>query len=192
MALSSSDLATLFQKDTEHSKCVCSLLTCCRYISVSSTNKSCISFCLVSSSSRWCLLFISGLSFFFTVNFADASVFFFLDLCKHLSVRKWPFVMVAAHWGGATIGWVARQEAAATRSSVCVTSESEEMRQQTSSPTVCSFKSWVRKYARVEGVTLPPSEDLCPSGGSNSPAAGARNLTQFGEKGRYKRRMILH
>ena len=42
----------------------------------------------------------------------------------------------------------------------------------------------LRKYARVEGVTLPPSEDLCPSGGSNSPAAGAQNLTQFGEKGK--------
>jgi hypothetical protein len=43
---------------------------------------------------------------------------------------------------------------------------------------------YVRKYARAEGVTLPPSEDLCPSGGSNSPAVGARNLTQFGEKGK--------
>ncbi len=42
----------------------------------------------------------------------------------------------------------------------------------------------VRKYARAEGVTLPPSEELCPSGGSNSPAAGAQNLTQFGEKGK--------
>ena len=42
----------------------------------------------------------------------------------------------------------------------------------------------MRKYARAEGVTLPPSEELCPSGGSNSPAAGARNLTQFGEKGK--------
>ena len=31
----------------------------------------------------------------------------------------------------------------------------------------------VRKYARAEGVTLPPSEELCPSRGSNSPAAGA-------------------
>ena len=35
----------------------------------------------------------------------------------------------------------------------------------------------LRKYARVEGVTLPPSEVLCPSGGSNSPAVGAQNLT---------------
>ncbi len=35
----------------------------------------------------------------------------------------------------------------------------------------------LRKYARAEGVTLPPSEELCPSGGSNSPAAGAQNLT---------------
>jgi hypothetical protein len=35
----------------------------------------------------------------------------------------------------------------------------------------------LRKYARAEGVTLPPSEELCPSGGSNSPTAGARNLT---------------
>ncbi len=42
----------------------------------------------------------------------------------------------------------------------------------------------LRKYARVEGVTLPLSEDLCPSGGSNSPAVRARNLTQFGEKGK--------
>ncbi len=42
----------------------------------------------------------------------------------------------------------------------------------------------MRKYAHAEGVTLPPSEELCPSGGSNSPAAGARNLTQFGEKGK--------
>ena len=118
----------IFQKDTEHSKHVCSLLTCCRCISVSSTNKSWISFCLVSSSSRWRLLFISASSFFFTFNSADASVFFFLDLCKRLSVREW-LVMVAAHWGGATRGWVAWQEAAAaTRSSVCVTSKSEEMR----------------------------------------------------------------
>ena len=35
----------------------------------------------------------------------------------------------------------------------------------------------VRKYARVGGVTLPPSEEICPSGGSNSPVAGAQNLT---------------
>jgi hypothetical protein len=42
----------------------------------------------------------------------------------------------------------------------------------------------LRKYARVEGVTLPPSEDLCPGRGSNSPTVGARNLTQFGEKGK--------
>ncbi len=42
----------------------------------------------------------------------------------------------------------------------------------------------LRKYACAEGVTLLPSEDLCPSGGSNSPAAGAQNLTQFGEKGK--------
>ena len=42
----------------------------------------------------------------------------------------------------------------------------------------------MRKYARMPGVTLPPSENLCPSGGSNSPAVGARNLTQFGEKGK--------
>jgi hypothetical protein len=42
----------------------------------------------------------------------------------------------------------------------------------------------MRKYAHVEGVTLPPSEDLCPSGGSNSPAVGTRILTQFGEKGK--------
>ena len=42
----------------------------------------------------------------------------------------------------------------------------------------------VRKYARAEGVTLPPSEDLCPSGESHSPAAEAQNLTQFGEKGK--------
>ena len=45
-------------------------------------------------------------------------------------------------------------------------------------------ESIVRKYARAEGVTLPPSKELCPSGGSNSPAAGARSLTQFGEKGK--------
>jgi hypothetical protein len=43
---------------------------------------------------------------------------------------------------------------------------------------------FVRKYARAEGVTLPPSEELCPSGGSNSPAAGVRNLTRFREKGK--------
>ena len=42
----------------------------------------------------------------------------------------------------------------------------------------------MRKYARVEGVTLPPSEEICPSRGSNSPTAGAQNLTQFGEKGK--------
>ncbi len=42
----------------------------------------------------------------------------------------------------------------------------------------------MRKYARAEGVTLPPSEEICPSGGSNSPTVGARNLTQFGEKGK--------
>ena len=41
-----------------------------------------------------------------------------------------------------------------------------------------------RKYARAEVVTLQPSEEICPSGGSNSPAVGARNLTQFGEKGK--------
>ncbi len=45
------------------------------------------------------------------------------------------------------------------------------------------MKLMVGKYARVEGVTLPPSEDLCPTGGSNSPAVGAQNLTQSGEKG---------
>ena len=42
----------------------------------------------------------------------------------------------------------------------------------------------MRKYARAEGVTLPPSEEICPSGGSNSSAVGAQNLTQFGEKGK--------
>ena len=42
----------------------------------------------------------------------------------------------------------------------------------------------MRKYARAEGVTLPPSDEICPSGGSNSPAVGAQNLTQFGEKGK--------
>jgi hypothetical protein len=42
----------------------------------------------------------------------------------------------------------------------------------------------LRKYARAEGVILPPSEELCLSGGSNSPATGAQSLTQFGEKGK--------
>ncbi len=42
----------------------------------------------------------------------------------------------------------------------------------------------MRKYARAEGVTLPPSEELCPSEGSHSLAAEAQNLTQFGEKGK--------
>ena len=42
----------------------------------------------------------------------------------------------------------------------------------------------LRKYARAEGVTLPPFEEISPSGGSNSPTVGARNLTQFGEKGK--------
>jgi hypothetical protein len=41
----------------------------------------------------------------------------------------------------------------------------------------------LRKYDRAEGVTLPPSEEIFPSRGSNSPAVGAQNLTQFGEKG---------
>ena len=40
------------------------------------------------------------------------------------------------------------------------------------------------KYALAEGVTLPPSEEICPSGGSNSPAIGVKNLTQFREKGK--------
>ncbi len=34
-------------------------------------------------------------------------------------------------------------------------------------------KADARKYAQAEGVTLPPSEEICPSGGSNSPAVGA-------------------
>jgi hypothetical protein len=42
----------------------------------------------------------------------------------------------------------------------------------------------LRKYAHAEGVTLLPSEEICPSGGSNSLAVGAQNLTQFGEKGK--------
>ena len=41
----------------------------------------------------------------------------------------------------------------------------------------------MRKYARVEEVTLPLPEEICPGGGSDSPL-GARNLTQFGEKGK--------
>ncbi len=49
---------------------------------------------------------------------------------------------------------------------------------------VCTPPSTLRKYARVEGVTLLPPEGICPRGGSNSPAAGAQNLTQFGEKGK--------
>ena len=40
----------------------------------------------------------------------------------------------------------------------------------------------LKKYAQVEGVTLLPSEEICPSRRSNSPAAGTQNLTQFGEK----------
>jgi hypothetical protein len=40
----------------------------------------------------------------------------------------------------------------------------------------------VRKYARVEGVTLPTPEEISPSRGSDFPAVGARNLIQFGEK----------
>ncbi len=35
----------------------------------------------------------------------------------------------------------------------------------------------LRKYAQVEGETLPPTEEICPSGGSDSPAVGAQNLT---------------
>jgi hypothetical protein len=50
----------------------------------------------------------------------------------------------------------------------------------------------LRKYARAEGVTLPPSEEICPSGGSNSPAIGARNLTQFGEKGKELQSSCIH
>ena len=42
----------------------------------------------------------------------------------------------------------------------------------------------MRKYARAEGVTLPPSDEICPSGGSNSPTIGAQHLTHFGEKGK--------
>ena len=47
---------------------------------------------------------------------------------------------------------------------------------------ICIFWGILRKYARAEGVTVPPSEEICPSGGSNSPAFGAHNLTQFREK----------
>ena len=42
----------------------------------------------------------------------------------------------------------------------------------------------MRKYAHAEGATLPLSEEIPPSGGSNSPAIGAQNLAQFGEKGK--------
>ena len=48
----------------------------------------------------------------------------------------------------------------------------------------CITSKKMRKYARVEGVTLPPPEEICPSRGSNSPVVGAQNLTQFGEKGK--------
>jgi hypothetical protein len=59
------------------------------------------------------------------------------------------------------------------------------LRISTAKSCLCTYKSNIlRKYVCAEGVTLPPSEDLCPSGGSNSPAAGARNLTQSGEKGK--------
>ena len=50
----------------------------------------------------------------------------------------------------------------------------------------------MRKYAQAEGVTLPPSEEICPSGGSNSPVVGAQNLTQYGENGKGLRNNSIH
>ena len=67
---------------------------------------------------------------------------------------------------------------------VCFTFQCNKKRSNLLITALDVFNLGVRKYARAEGLTLPPSEELCPSGGSNSPAAGAQNLTQFGEKGK--------